>query len=51
MKKPNCESYQTENGMWKIRDIKDGLVWCDEFDTQEEADTYALRNGAIPKGC
>jgi len=33
---------------WKI---KTNDVWIDEFDSEEEATTYALRNGCKVEGC
>jgi hypothetical protein len=34
--------YDDEIGAWKI---KTDVVWIDSFETEEEADTYAMRNG------
>jgi hypothetical protein len=49
MKKELAEIFMDENGMYKIRTGKD--IWIDDFDTEEEATTYALRNGCRVKGC
>lgn len=47
MSKPVATIYQ-EGGRWKIRT---DIVWIDDFDTEEKATTYALRNGCRVAGC
>jgi hypothetical protein len=56
-KKPLAEIYEDETG-WHIRTDAEGFenrqqkdVWIDTFPTEEEATTYALRNGCRVEGC
>jgi N-acyl-L-homoserine lactone synthetase len=46
--KPLAEIYEDEYG-WHIK--TNGEVWIDTFESEEEADTYALRNGCRVEGC
>lgn len=52
MKKQLAKIYETEDGseQWKIK-TEDGVVWIDTFESEEEATTYALRNGCRVEGC
>lgn len=49
-KKQIVDIYQLDNGNWKIKTKGDKDPWIDEFDSEEEATTYALRNGATVEG-
>ena len=48
-RKPLATIKQDETGQYRI--YTDGQAWVDSFDTEEEADTYALRNGCQVEGC
>ena len=47
-KKPEATIFQDDNGCWKI---KTDIEWVDTFDTEEDATTYALREGCKVAGC
>ena len=48
MKKQKAEIFWTEEG-WKIK--TGATVWAGTFETEEEATTYALRDGCSVEGC
>lgn len=50
MNKPLAKIYEDANeaGKWRI---ETDIVWIDKFDSEEEATTYALRNGCRVEGC
>ena len=57
-KKQLATIYETEHGSekWKIKtsdgiDSKAIVIWIDTFESEEEATTYALRNGCRVEGC
>ena len=52
MKKQLATIYLDDNGHWKI--LTPGpppAIWYDDFETEEEATTYALREGCKVEGC
>ena len=48
MEKPKAIIFQNDSGKWKI---KTDVEWFEEFDCEEEATTYALREGCVVEGC
>ena len=48
-RKEQAKIFQDTDGYWRISTNQN--IWIDQFDTEEEATTYALRNGCSVEGC